>query len=127
MNETVDLLFVYGTLKDKAAHPMARYLWRQATYLGRATFQGRLYRVAHYPAAVASDEPSDQISGALLRLRARLVLKRVDDYEGCGARDVEPYLFRREIVTVTDARGHLRWAWMYLYNRHLHSIGTPSP
>lgn len=123
MGELVDLLFVYGTLKDKSAHPMARYLWRHATYLGRATFQGRLYRPAYYPAVVASADPADKVTGAVFYLRSRAILKKLDDYEGCSVRDVAPYLFRREIVTVTDARGHLRQAWIYLYNRPLSSTG----
>jgi gamma-glutamylcyclotransferase (GGCT)/AIG2-like uncharacterized protein YtfP len=115
----VDLLFVYGTLRERAAHPMAAYLWRRATPLGLAKFQGRMYRVAHYPGVVASDDPADQVTGTLLRLGPRFetTLRQLDRYEGYSPADKAGSLFVREKAQVTDTQGRTHLAWIYLYNR----------
>jgi gamma-glutamylcyclotransferase (GGCT)/AIG2-like uncharacterized protein YtfP len=64
-----DYLFVYGTLARSVNHPMHRHLVRHAEYAGEGTFNGILYRVAHYPGAVASSDPNDVVHGELYRLR----------------------------------------------------------
>ena len=61
-----DLLFVYGTLQSQgAAHHL---LVGQATFLGSAWLQGRLYEVGGYPGAVLSDNPRERIHGELYRM-----------------------------------------------------------
>jgi len=80
-----DLLFVYGTLRPGARSPMARYLTANADLIGRARYQGRLYRVAHYPGVVPSRHPQEWVIGDVLRLAdPERVLRRLDIHEGCG-------------------------------------------
>ena len=47
-------LFVYGTLRKAASHPLHRTLAREARYAGTATFQGRLDDLGRYPGVVVS-------------------------------------------------------------------------
>ncbi len=49
-----DHLFVYGTLLSGVGHSMHRVLARHAELVGEGFFNGRLYRVGHYPGAVPS-------------------------------------------------------------------------
>lgn len=112
-----DLLFVYGTLRPGARSPMTRFLKAHGVLVGRARYQGRLYRIAHYPGAVASNDPRDMVIGDVFRLRdPALVLKRLDIHEGCGPAARRPAEYRREIVTVKlDETGPAE-ARTYLYN-----------
>jgi gamma-glutamylcyclotransferase (GGCT)/AIG2-like uncharacterized protein YtfP len=112
-----DLLFVYGTLRPGARSPMTRFLASNSVLVGRASYQGRLYRIAHYPGVVASDNPRDMVVGDVFRLAdpAR-VLKRLDVHEGCGPALRRPTEYLREIVSVTLEDGGPAEAWTYLYN-----------
>ena len=112
-----DLLFVYGTLRPGARSPMTRFLKAHGVLVGRARYQGRLYRIAHYPGAVASNDPRDMVIGDVFRLRdPALVLKRLDIHEGCGPTARRPMEYLREIVVVTLEDGGPAEAWTYLYN-----------
>ncbi|MDA0661530.1 MAG: gamma-glutamylcyclotransferase [Proteobacteria bacterium] len=111
-------LFVYGSLRRGAAHPMHRILARHATPLGPAVWQGRLYRVGWYPGAVASDDARDSVRGELYRLRLpRQVLPPLDRFENCGPGFSAPTEFSRESHEVhRPDHGSLR-AWIYVYRR----------
>lgn len=74
MAETPHYLFVYGTLMDPSANAFAARLWRQGNGKGEAWFQGRLYKVAHYPGAVPSDDPADRVRGLLIELDRKSVV-----------------------------------------------------
>jgi len=87
-------------------------LWQRGRRVGDAVFQGRLYRVADYPGAVASDDPADCVKGLLLALdNPAQVFSELDLYEGV------PDLFRRQPVMVKTGKGETLSAWIYLYNR----------
>jgi len=111
MHQT-DYLFVYGTLVDPKANPWAARLWRGARAAGEGWFQGRLYRVAHYPGVVPSDDPDDKVRGQLVRLsRPAAILPALDAYEGV------PDLYIRQQALVTKVGGEQVMAWIYIYNR----------
>ncbi len=111
-----ELLFVYGTLRSGAGHHMFESLQAAASLLDRAVFQGRLYRVADYPGAVASTDPNDRVQGETYRVHEpETLLPRLDAYEGCDPRDPRaPYLRRKLPVTLRS--GEQVVAWIYLYN-----------
>jgi len=44
-----DHLFVYGTLRRKSPHPMAKYLADRADFVGEGTVVGLLYDLGRYP------------------------------------------------------------------------------
>ena len=108
-------LFVYGTLKRRGGS-RHRALLGQAEYMGEATYQGRLYRVSWYPAAVASSAADAHVCGELYRLEADAdrLLRAIDQYEGCDAVDPE---YERCAQTVRRSDGTRVRAWIYLY-RH---------
>jgi gamma-glutamylcyclotransferase (GGCT)/AIG2-like uncharacterized protein YtfP len=113
-------LFVYGTLRRDAAHPMAEVLHAASTHLGEARFQGRLYRVSWYPAAVASPDPEETIIGDLFALHAGReaeLLETLDEYEGTKSESGRPPYYRRERHAVTLSDGRTPEAWVYLFNR----------
>ena len=114
----VQYLFVYGTLRSDAKHAMHQVLQQYACLLGPATLQGRLYQVAHYPGAVLSAEPEQQVRGELYQLlQPEQVLTLLDDYEECSAQFTAPHEYLRQQVPVTLATGEHVNAWVYLYNR----------
>ena len=81
---STDLLFVYGTLRRAAAHPMHRLLG-PAAFVGPGEFQGRLYHLGNYPGMVRSDDPADIVHGEVYRLHElAATLACLDDYEGCA-------------------------------------------
>lgn len=117
MAGTDEFLFVYGTLRQGAKHPMHGVVARYAVPVGRATFQGRLYDLGGYPAAVPSEDVQDQVVGEVYRLRdAFEMLVRLDIYEACEPGREEPteYVRRRESVRLDS--GSVLEAWMYVYN-----------
>lgn len=111
-----DLLFVYGTLQQHGgAHKL---LAGQASVVGPAWLQGRLYQVGHYPGAVLSACPEDRIRGEFFRMRQpEILLARLDAYEEIGPQFPEPHEYRRVKVVVMTADNMPRTAWTYLYNR----------
>jgi gamma-glutamylcyclotransferase (GGCT)/AIG2-like uncharacterized protein YtfP len=114
---TTDYLFVYGTLRRDNANDMYHLLARHAEFVGDATFQGKLYRNAVYPAAVPSDDPADAVRGEVYRLHdPDSVLPRLDEYEECGPGFAEPTEYIRTIQEVRLGNGEKRRAWIYLYN-----------
>ena len=108
----IKYLFVYGTLMKPGANPVAARLWRHSQSAGIAWFQGRLYRVAHYPGVVPSGDPDDKVWGQLILLRRpSAILPALDAYEGV------PDLYTREQAPVFNRDGKTVIAWIYLYNR----------
>lgn len=113
------VLFVYGSLLSRIAHPQGERLRREATLIGSATLQARLYRVAWYPGVVLSDAVTDSVHGEIYRLNAT-TLAWLDEYEGvtAGAASVAPAAeYARRLCTVHDTTGAQVTAWVYLYQR----------
>ncbi len=116
----VHYLFVYGTLRRDVDHPMAKLLRSASTHVGEARFQGQLYRVSWYPAAIASDAAIDVVIGDVFELNRTgrdVLFEKLDEYEGTTGETGRPPYYRRERhpVTLTD-RGAIQ-AWIYLFNR----------
>ena len=103
-------LFVYGTLRRDATHPVADFLAAHATHLGGATMRGRLYALGPYPGAVTSNDAADVVVGDVFALHpetADATIARLDEYEGAEYE-------RREIDATLASGGTVR-CWMYLY------------
>lgn len=114
-----DFLFVYGTLRRACAHPMHTVLAADSRYVGIAHYQGKLYRVSHYPGVVPSDNPAQQVVGEVYQLLKPLqTLAELDRYEECSADFPAPCEYRRELQLVTLENGDSVSAWVYVYNRN---------
>ncbi|WP_154855550.1 gamma-glutamylcyclotransferase family protein [Cyclobacterium xiamenense] len=113
----VGTLFVYGTLRRGFAHPMAKTLEELGRYLGRGTFQGRLYDRGPYPVAVLSSDPSHRVYGDVYALEAEeRVLELMDEYEGVGELLETGVTFERKQTAVRLADGSRKTAWIYLHS-----------
>ena len=118
-----DHLFVYGTLLSGAGHSMHRVLVRHAELVGEGFFNGRLYRVGHYPGAVPSREPDERVFGEVYRLReAADLLFKLDEYEGCGPAAAAPTQYVRTTARITLTNETIVHAWIYVYNKPIHGL-----
>ena len=109
-------LFVYGTLMRGSSHPMAQELAARASYLGAARYNGRLYRITHYPGVVASRMSDEWVAGDVYELPDTVLLTALDRYEGCGPDDAKPTQYLRRLQPVTLSGGTSVEAWVYVYN-----------
>jgi pyruvate carboxylase len=105
-------LFAYGLLRSDVGGPLQARLAEAARLVGRASWQGRLYRVAEFPGAVPSDDESEQVVGELYELGvgAEALLAELDAYEGVP----DDYLRVRSTV---KCEGRDFEAWVYVWNR----------
>jgi len=106
-----DKLFVYGTLMRGMESPCGEALAKGSELLGRGSVQGRLYQVdPAYPGALESKDPSERISGELLKLRdPEKALAALDEYEGPE--------YSRRVTEVLLESGVVAKAWVYFYER----------
>ncbi len=113
-----DLLFVYGSLSSAVDHPQGQRLRREATLVGPAAIQGRLFRLSWYPGLTSSDDPADIVYGEVYRLDTPAAsLRWLDEYEGIepSARSVASSdAYERLVCRVRVADVFLD-AWVYLY------------
>jgi len=120
---TPEYLFVYGTLRRGSGHPMQAFLSRRARWVGPAVFRGRLFRVAAYPAVVASLRPGERVRGDVYALDSPgPLLARLDAYEGCDSEARPPQQYRRVRLSVRLMGGPRLDAWVYVYNRPLRGL-----
>lgn len=111
-------LFVYGTLKRSFSHPMHALLVQHAQFSGPATLCGRMYRVAHYPGVVLSDDPAQVVVGELYRVTdAPALFRALDDYEECTPAHPAPHEYVRAQCPVRLPDGTVLQAWVYLFAR----------
>jgi len=105
-------------LRRDSGSPAHDWLAQRADALGAAWIQGRLYRIAHYPGLLLSDDPAERVVGELYALREpETVLAGLDRYEGCGPGFAEPTEYVRCPHPVRLMDGSRCAAWVYLYNR----------
>jgi gamma-glutamylcyclotransferase (GGCT)/AIG2-like uncharacterized protein YtfP len=109
-------IFVYGSLMSSSGHPMGDKLRREATLIGQATIQGRLYRVTWYPGLVDGETADERVHGEVYALRdAAASLRWLDEYEGIDAAKPASSQYRRVERPVRIAAGQDAIAWVYLY------------
>lgn len=110
------LLFVYGTLRPFIGIPMARWLRRNARYVGPATTSGRLYDLGAYPGMRAARSKRDRVTGDVFLVAKPSVFRVLDRYEAGNARSKARFLRERCVVKLVrgSARRKAR-AWTYRY------------
>jgi gamma-glutamylcyclotransferase (GGCT)/AIG2-like uncharacterized protein YtfP len=111
-----DYLFVYGTLRRVFNHPMHQVLINYSDYIAPAILQGRLYEVAHYPAAILSANSHDNVIGELYIIKhSDLLFTALDDYEECSQQFATPHEYARIEHSVSLENGIKQLAWLYCY------------
>jgi gamma-glutamylcyclotransferase (GGCT)/AIG2-like uncharacterized protein YtfP len=108
-------LFVYGTLKARSRHPMARRLARSARHVCAAKIAGRLYNLGRYPGLKEPRSVDDWVQGDVYDLgeNAATVLREMDAYESAEA--PTPTSYERMRATVTLEPGSTLAVWVYWY------------
>jgi gamma-glutamylcyclotransferase (GGCT)/AIG2-like uncharacterized protein YtfP len=108
-------LFVYGTLKRRSRHRMARRLAESARHIGAATIAGRLYNLGRFPGVKEPRSADDQVHGDVYDLgdNAEQILREMDAYENAESPPPTPY--ERQLATVTLADGRALTVWFYGY------------
>ncbi len=110
-----DYLFVYGTLKRRSRHAMARRLAQSARYVGAATIAGRLYHLGRFPGLKEPRFAEDRVHGDVYDLGANAepTLREMDAYENAESPPPTPY--ERQPATVVMADGRALAVWVYWY------------
>ena len=117
-----DLVFFYGTLMTPLNGGGRLRVDQHLAYAGRGTIAGALFDLGIYPAAVpAPDAASDaRVWGEVYRMtHPTIVLRALDELEGCGAEEPESNLYTRALTPVTLQDGRVVDAWAYFYNAPL--------
>lgn len=82
-----------------------------------------MYRVAHYPGVVRSDDPKQIVVGELYRvIEAQALFALLDDYEECSPMHPAPHEYVRSLCPVSLPDGSPLSAWVYLYARDVCSL-----
>lgn len=111
-------LFVYGTLLD-ADNEFAIFMRKHCSFLKKGRLRGRLYDIGEYPGAVADSTSDTYVHGSIYLMdNARLVLEKLDDYEGYGPEQEQPNLFIRRLTEI-ETNSRTIDCWVYLYNREI--------
>jgi gamma-glutamylcyclotransferase (GGCT)/AIG2-like uncharacterized protein YtfP len=107
-----NLLFVYGTLRRRCRHPMARQLAQQARFVGEATVAGRLYDLGRYPGLLEAS--TDRVHGDVYDLGDDpAALRDLDAYE--NDESPRPAYFERQLARVLLQDGRECEAWVYWF------------
>jgi gamma-glutamylcyclotransferase (GGCT)/AIG2-like uncharacterized protein YtfP len=119
-SDTINHLFVYGTLRRSFQHPLAELLARHAKFVGRGIFQGRLYDLGSYPGVISSDNAADRVHGDVYELhQASRLLGQLDYYEEYHPGRPQQSLYLRKAVSIAVPAQPPLQAWIYLYNRSI--------
>lgn len=114
--DELPLLFVYGTLRRDAEHPMHDLLASASEPLGTATMGGRMYHLGAYPGILPTLDGDIAVGEAyeLNPERAAELLRTLDDYEGVAGPGRAPGEYLRRLVEIQLADGRRRSAWAWI-------------
>jgi gamma-glutamylcyclotransferase (GGCT)/AIG2-like uncharacterized protein YtfP len=111
-------LFVYGTLRRRSRHPMARRLAQSASHVGAAKIAGRLFDLGRYPGLKEPTSGFDWVQGDVydLGVDAARTLQEMDAYENAESPPPTPYERLHAAVTLEDGRELTAWVYWYRGN-----------
>ena len=111
----IDLLFVYGTLRDEKNNYGA-FLHQNSVLFGNAKLRASLFDLGDYPGAVINSDGPDEVQGILLKMNdPEKVMGVLDIYEGFGVDQPQPNEFVRILTEVETIQGPVS-CWVYVYN-----------
>ena len=118
MNDAIQLLFVYGSLRSGFHGPAFQYITPYFKQLADGKVKGRLYDLGEYPAALPTTADAF-IIGELYEANSpeefNWAIGQLDDYEGVPVGFDETQLYRRDITEVyIDEK--ITNAWIYWYH-----------
>ena len=124
MNNEINQLFVYGSLRSGFRNPVYEYLTRYFHLVGEAIVKGKLFDKGDFPVAAATMEDKF-ISGELYAINNpkefSWAIEQLDDYEGLIVEVGESPLYKREPVTAYH-NGKGIPAWIYWFNGSIEGL-----
>ena len=117
-----DYLFVYGTLRRDAVRSAAgerafAQLEAAASFVERASMDGRLFEVDGYPGGCYQFAVGSHVIGELYQVDdVAGLFAALDAYEECNSNAAEPQEYQRQRVPIALDSGSVVYAWVYLYN-----------
>ncbi|MCF6325167.1 MAG: gamma-glutamylcyclotransferase [Gammaproteobacteria bacterium] len=123
-----DYLFVYGTLRggvlrSDAGERAFSQLEADASFMGLATMDGRLFEVDGYPAGCYQFAVGSDVIGDLYQVDAAAALfVTLDAYEESDPHFEQPREYQRQRVPVSLSDGSVVYAWVYLYHRSIDAL-----
>lgn len=120
MENRVNHLFVYGSLRRTFPHHSYKYICDYFSFIGNAKVKGVLY-AGEYPAAIPTRKQTF-IIGELYQLKNNKdfckAMEQLDDYEEVNSEEGKVSLYRREL-TAAICNNITIHAWIYWYNRKI--------
>lgn len=118
MEQPVNKIFVYGSLRSGFKHPAYEYVSKYFIFVSDAKARGCLYDMGSFPAAIPCNDETF-IIGELYNLKDDVdfswAIGQLDDYEGVNPEEGEPAMYRRAVTTVYYNDTSTQ-AWIYWYN-----------
>ena len=110
---TMNLLFVYGTLKSSFDTPMAIKLRENAEFICDGYVYGELYDLGEYPGLIVpKSEKRTKVFGEVYRVTNPSLMQELDEYEGV------PFYYDRRLIQVHGDQKSMV-AWGYIYKKQL--------
>jgi gamma-glutamylcyclotransferase (GGCT)/AIG2-like uncharacterized protein YtfP len=108
-------LFVYGTLRRRSRHPMARRLAEAARHVGPAKIAGRLYDLGRFPGLKEPRSAQDWVQGDVYDLgdAAEQTLGEMDVYENVDSAPPAPYDRQQTTAFLPDGQPVSTWVYTY--------------
>lgn len=117
MNDAIQLIFVYGSLRSGFHGPAFQYITPYFKHLADGKVKGKLYDLVEYPAALPTTDDAF-IIGELYEANSpeefNWAIGQLDDYEGVHPEEGEVQLYERALTTVYTDKGEFT-AWIYWY------------
>lgn len=117
MNNAIQLIFVYGSLRRGFHGPAFQYIAPYFKHLADGKVKGKLYDLGEYPAALPTTD-DHFIIGELYEANSPdefdWAISQLDDYEGVHPEEGEVQLYERALTTVYTDNGEFT-AWIYWY------------
>jgi gamma-glutamylcyclotransferase (GGCT)/AIG2-like uncharacterized protein YtfP len=117
MNDAIQLIFVYGSLRRGFHGPAFQYIAPYFKHLADGKVRGKLYDLVEYPAALPTTDDYF-IIGELYEANSPdefdWAISQLDDYEGVHPEEGEVQLYERALTTVYADNEEFT-AWIYWY------------
>ena len=109
---TIEYLFVYGSLQSKYANKYAKYLRKNSIFISNAYCLGILKQIDWYTGLILTNNSEQKVQGELYSfIPNEHFFKILDTYEDI---DSGEYI-REKIIVYADDIEYLSWA--YIYNK----------
>jgi gamma-glutamylcyclotransferase (GGCT)/AIG2-like uncharacterized protein YtfP len=110
MNEPLELVFVYGTLRSGGSN---HFRMAGSTRIAAGWVIGKMYRIDWYPALVLKE--GEKIFGEVYSVNPSN-LRALDQFEGLSAGEIEGSEYRRTKTVFSDETGQELdvWVWEWI-------------